>query len=71
MADPSRFGGIHSFENFAGGYMQSKQDQSNDSVRRTYAAPQLNEYGRVRDLTAGGSAGQPELTSSSPNKARP
>ena len=37
--------------------MQGKQDQNNDSVRQTYVAPQLNEFGRVRDLTAGGSQG--------------
>jgi hypothetical protein len=47
--------------------MQGKQDQkTNDSARRIYGAPRLTEYGRVRDLTAGGSGERGE--SSQANK---
>lgn len=37
--------------------MQSGQDSKSDASppRQPYCAPQLTEFGRVRDLTAGGS----------------
>ena len=37
--------------------MQAEQDSksNNTKMRQHYSAPQLTEYGRVRDLTAGGS----------------
>ena len=50
--------------------MQGKQDQNNDSVRPIYVAPQLNEFGRVRDLTAGGSKGNNEFQAGN-SKNRP
>ncbi|GAB3365896.1 hypothetical protein GCM10027431_07380 [Lysobacter rhizosphaerae] len=44
--------------------MQAKQDSvSNDTKpRQQYSAPQLTQYGRVRDLTAGGSGPKGEKT---------
>ena len=43
--------------------MQAGQDsKSNDTkTRQQYSAPQLTEYGRVRDLTAGGSGPKGEM----------
>lgn len=44
--------------------MQGKQEQNNDSVRPAYVAPQVIEFGRVRDLTAGGSGEKGEANPS-------
>lgn len=35
--------------------MQSKPEGSKELPRQPYSAPLLTEFGRVRDLTAGGS----------------
>lgn len=41
--------------------MQGQQDvKTQHSVRQSYDAPQLIEFGRVRDLTAGGSGDKDE-----------
>jgi hypothetical protein len=42
--------------------MQDQQDQKNHHpAQRAYSAPQLIGYGRVRDLTAGGSGTKGEF----------
>ena len=48
--------------------MKSQEDVAKQPAKKPYASPRLVSYGAVRDLTAGGSAGEPEFGSSSKNK---
>lgn len=52
--------------------MQRQHNQdTTPSTRQAYGAPQLVEFGRVQDLTAGGSQGNNELKGGANSKQRP
>jgi hypothetical protein len=50
--------------------IEIKQDQK-IAKKRAYSPPILIVYGKLTELTAAGSTGASEGTSSSPNKQRP
>jgi hypothetical protein len=51
--------------------MVMNDDVSTSEVRRGYRRPELHQYGAMRDVTRGGSAGTPEAQAGgNPNKAK-
>lgn len=51
--------------------MPSRTEPRTGTARKTYEKPSLKTYGRLKDLTTGGSNGPFEGASSSKNKVRP
>jgi hypothetical protein len=49
--------------------MARSDDVTTSKVRRGYRRPELHQYGAMRDVTRGGSAGSPEGGSQSRQKA--
>jgi hypothetical protein len=50
--------------------IEPKQEKANVE-KKVYTPPKLNVYGKLTDLTAGGSLGEPEGMSSTKTKQRP